>query len=324
MRAPLIAVVGTLFCIGPSRIVSAEVSSTMVVATAPEPLAGFGVGPDRVYFCSGGVLHAVPKRGGEPADLGRCTMAAEFIADDDAVYFCDVDGVHRVSHDERVDTPLMPGSCVLAAGDEQSLYVIYPRRTRGRRPGLYRLPKSGGDPTRLLAVHPAEQLSVAVDGDRLWLGAWRAGTISLLDRTGGEPIEFTRGERGIVELAVGDDFVTWYRERTGEVRRRRKSGGRVAVVGRGVDTQPVIVRGSHTFWLEGRAGGPRRVMHLPPGGVRARAIARDVQVGQLRADADGLFFIEPYGKEIRRLSYPEGVTGSPSRRGHTNSTRTGK
>ncbi|HTE50793.1 MAG TPA: hypothetical protein VK698_07995 [Kofleriaceae bacterium] len=272
---------------------------------------GFGVGPGAVYYCDG-ILHAAPKTGGAERELGACTAAFDFQAGPRGVYFCDRRGLRLLPPDGPAQLVAADRGCILEAVDAGGAYYVVPGFKGVARPGLYRLAGSGGAPRRILATRRGEQLSIALDGDAIWIGHWKAGVISRMRRTGGPAIAVVRGQRGVVDVAVDDESIYWYAEGTGEIRRRGKRGGPIEVIGRDVDQEPIEVHRGHAYWFEGGPGKPRRLVHLAPGASRAEPLVDGLQVPILRIDDEGIYYAEFLRPGIFALPPPPWTSPPPS------------
>ena len=112
------------------------------------------------------------------------------------------------------------------------------------------------------------------------------------------------GQRGVVNVAADEHMFFWYVESSREVRRRKKEGGAIEVIGRNVDQEPLLVHAGHAYWFEGSRGEPKRLMHLAPGAARAEALASDLPFPMMRVDDDGIFFTLAEQPGIFRLPPP--------------------
>ncbi len=266
----------------------------------------FGTGPGYVYSCQGEVLRTWPKGGGDELSRGPCHGAFSYLGDDSGTYFCDSDGVKRIP--EQGDPELLTAEakgCILDAIDDRFAYYVVPGFVGVKNPGLYRIAKRGGEPTKLYASRKGEQIFIALDGDQLWMGAWGAGTISRMPKAGGTLTTVITGQRGIVNLQVDGQSLYWYPESTGEIRRRAKRGGPIEVVAKGLDQEPILVHDGHLFWFAGSAGKTQTLMQLAPNAAAPKVLVSGLMSPSLTIDDEGIFFQE-FGKQgIYMLPLPE-------------------
>lgn len=257
----------------------------------------FGTGPGYVYSCQRDVLRTWPKTGGREFSHGPCRGAFRYQGDGSGTYFCDSDGVKRIP--EQGDPQMITGGaakgCILDAIDDEFVYYIVPGFEGVKEPGLYRVAKIGGAPTKLLATKRGEQIVAVIDGDELWVSAWKAGTISRMPKAGGPLTTVVTGQKDIVNLQVDGDALYWYPETAGEIRKRKKSGGAITVVARGLTREPLRARAGHLFWVTGSRERGEMLMHLAPDSKKPEVLVRGLESPSLVVDDEGLYFQE-FGK----------------------------
>ncbi|HUS27828.1 MAG TPA: hypothetical protein VMZ53_04950 [Kofleriaceae bacterium] len=258
----------------------------------------FASAPGVLYYCERGTMYAQSKSGGAAVNVGDCGSAFDMRADAQGVVFCDGDGqLMRITAGADNGSQVIAGGlegCITSAIDGKWAYFVVPGFEGTENPGLFRVLRSGGTPEKIHATRPKEQFMVAVDDDAVWIGAWAAGTISKLGKTPGSKARtVVTGQKGIVDLAIDGNSLYWYAEGTGEVRRRKKTGGAIEVVGHDVDQEPVVVTSDgHAYWFEGKAGEDKRLVHLAPGAAKSETIASGLKAPSLRADTEGVYVTE--------------------------------
>ncbi len=249
----------------------------------------FGLGPGSVYWCDDGVLRAAPKDGGAArGGMGPCQSAHSLVADADGIYQCSDRGLVRLARGS--ETVMAPSSCLGPVVDDTHVYYVVPGFPDVPDPGVYRVAKAGGDPEKLFARTPREQYMLAVDSDALWIGTFGGGAVWKLAKAGGgKATKVVSGQKHLVDLAVDADSIYWLAEDAAEVRRRKKSGGAIAVIGRDVWQEPLVVQQGHAYWIEGAEGQPKRLVHLAPGAGEPAPIASDLESPWLLVDAEGVY-----------------------------------
>lgn len=253
----------------------------------------FAAAPGVIYYCDGGGVMAQPKAGGAPRRVGDCDSAFDFVADAQGVFYCDQQKLMRITAGTEGSHVVAEIDCIMGALDGKYAYFVVPGFEGVPNPGVYRVARAGGTPERIHATRPKEQFLLDVDDDALWIGAWSAGTIAKLAKTPNAKAKIVvTGQKGIVDVAIDDTWMYWYVEGTGEVRRRKKIGGAIEVVGHDVDQEPVVAAGGHVYWFEGPAGEDKRLMHMAPGAAKAEPLASGLKTPSLRADAEGAYVSE--------------------------------
>jgi hypothetical protein len=256
----------------------------------------YATAPGVVYYCERGTMYAQPKAGGPAENVGDCGSAFDMHADAQGVVFCDDGQLLRITAGaDTGSVPIAEGvECILSGLDGKYAYFVIPGFEGVENPGVYRVLRSGGTPEKIHATRPKEQFMLAVDDEAIWIGAWGAGTISKLGKTPGSKARtIVTGQKGIVDLGVDATSVYWYAEGTGEVRRRKKTGGAIEVIGRDVDQEPIIVTSDgHAYWFEGKAGEDKRLVWLAPGAAKAETLASGLKTPSMRADNEGVYVTE--------------------------------
>jgi hypothetical protein len=212
----------------PPRIAgSIQISDAMV--------SHFAVAPGVLYYCDGHSVMAQPKSGGAPQSVGDCEGSFDLVADAQGVFYCSDHHLMRITAGTQGSHVVADVDCIMDVLDAKYAYFVIPGFEGVENPGVYRVARVGGTPERIHTTRPSEQFMLAVDDDALWIGAWSAGTISKLAKT---PHATARtvvtGQKGIVSLAMDATYLYWYSENTTEIRRRKKTGGAVEVVGHDV------------------------------------------------------------------------------------------
>ena len=254
----------------------------------------FAVGPGVIYYCDGHNVVAQPKSGDSATVVGECEGAFDFVADAQAVFYCDQHHLKRITVGTQGDHAVADlDDCIMEALDAKYAYFVVPGFEGVENPGVYRVARTGGTPERIHATRPKEQFMLAVDDDGLWIGAWAAGSISKLAKTPGAAARaVVTGQKGIVSFATDSTYLYWYAENTTEVRRRKKTGGAVEVIGHDVDQEPVRAADGHVYWFEGKADADKRLVHLAPGAKTPDTIASGLRTPSLAVDAEGEYVTE--------------------------------
>jgi hypothetical protein len=260
----------------------------------------YATAPGVVYYCERGTMYAQPKAGGPAENVGDCGSAFDMHADAQGVVFCDGDGgegrlMRITAGADTGSVAIAEGvECILSALDGKYAYFVIPGFEGVENPGVYRVLRSGGTPEKIHATRPKEQFMLAVDDEAVWIGAWGAGTISKLGKTPGSKARtIVTGQKGIVDLGVDATSLYWYAEGTGEVRRRKKTGGAIEVIGHDVDQEPIVVTSDgHAYWFEGKAGEDKRLVWLAPGAAKAETLASGLKTPSMRADVEGVYVTE--------------------------------
>ena len=267
------------------------------VKISDEQVSWFATAPGVVYYCERGSMYAQPKSGGPAENVGDCGSAFDMHADAQGVVFCDGDGslLRITAGGDNGSVAIAEGvECIMSGLDGKYAYFVIPGFEGVENPGVYRVLRSGGTPEKIHATRPKEQFMLAVDDEAVWIGAWGAGTISKLAKTpGAKARTIVTGQKGIVDIGVDATSIYWYAEGTGEVRRRKKTGGPIEVIGHDVDQEPVIVTtDGHAYWFEGKAGEDKRLVHLAPGAAKTETLASGLKTPSMRADNEGVYVTE--------------------------------
>jgi hypothetical protein len=259
----------------------------------------FATAPGLVYYCVEGAMYAQKKVADEaPESVGACGSAFDMIADAQGVVFCDGNGlIERITagtNGSHLIADKGDDGCIMMAIDGKYAYFVVPGYEDTKDPGVFRVLRSGGTPEKIHATRPKEQFMLDVGDDALWIGAWGAGTISKLAKTPGSKARtLITGQKGIVSLAEDKTSLYWYAEGTGEVRRRKKTGGPIEVIGHDVDQEPIVVTADgHAYWFEGKAGDDKRLVHLAPGATKTETLASGLKTPAMRADTEGVYVSE--------------------------------
>ena len=251
----------------------------------------FAAAPGVVYYCEGKSVIAQPKSGGAPQVVGDCDGAFDFVADAEGAFYCDQHHLMRITAGTQGSHVVADAECIMSTLDAKYAYFSVPGFEGIENPGVYRVARAGGTPEKIHATRPKEQFMIANDGDSLWIGAWAAGTISKLAKTPNATARaVVTDQKGIVTMAVDATYVYWHSESTKEVRRRKKTGGAIEVVGHDVDQEPVLAVDGHVYWFEG--GETERLVHLAPGAEKPVTLASGLHNPSLRVDAEGAYISE--------------------------------
>ena len=254
----------------------------------------FATAPGVIYYCDAGGVMAQPKSGGPPQRLAECDGAFDFVADAEGVFYCNSNQLLRITAGTTGSHVVVDGvGCLMRALDGKYAYYVIPGFDDATNAGLYRVPRSGGTPQKIHATSPKEQYSVVVDDDAVWIAGWGFGTISKLAKTPGASAKtIVNGQKGIVGFATDATSLYWYAENTGELRRRKKAGGAIEVIGREVDQEPILNVDGHVYWFAGTGGQDKRLMHLAPGAAQPEVLAQGLHTPTMRADAEGVYISE--------------------------------
>jgi hypothetical protein len=269
--------------------------STLISDTASQH---FAAAPGVIYYCDNQSVMAAPKDGGTPTRVGDCDgQVFDFTADAQAVFYCDDNKLKRITHGTSESHVVVEDVlCIMSALDNKYAYYVVPGFEDdefAKNPGVYRVARAGGAPERIHATRPKEQFMLAADSDGLWIGAWSAGTIGKLAKTvGAKTKTVVSGQKGIVVLGVDSTSLYWFSENTTELRRRKKTGGPIEVIGHDVDQEQLAVVDGHAYWFEVVADKGERLMHLAPGAAKAEQLADGLRGPSLQADSEGVYVTE--------------------------------
>lgn len=274
----------------------------------------FGVGPGFVYWCDGN-MYATPKSYGLDIERGPCGDAAFFEGDAGGVFYCDgfegkdgetITGVFRLSPGTgSSELVTATEDCHVSAIDADNVYYVIFAFEGVANPGLFRVARSGGTPTRLMSLRPRQDVVVAVDDDGLWVGSVWDGTIKRVAKADGKATTLITGQRkGITELVTDAEYIYWVVESQRELRRRKKLGGPIEVVARKVHQSLRLVRGN-LYWVELVASDfDARLMRLSPGAREPQEVIAGLSVPVLAIDDDGIYFSEHDKQGLFMMPHP--------------------
>jgi hypothetical protein len=249
----------------------------------------FAAAPGVLYYCEAGSVMAQPKSGEPAKAVGSCDGAFDFVADAEAVFYCDQKRLVRITAGTTGEHVVAEDvDCIMESLDTKYAYFVIPGFEGNENPGVYRVARAGGTPEKIHATRPKEQFQVVADTDAIWIGAWSAGTISKLAKTPGATAKtVVANQAGIVSLAIDPTYLYWYGETTNEIRRRKRTGGAVEVIGHDVAQEPVRAVDGHVYWFEGN-----KLVHLAPGAAKPVTLASDLHTPSLRVDSEGAYVTE--------------------------------
>jgi len=270
----------------PPRIAGAKQISDALVKN-------FAAAAGVIYYCDGTSVMAQPKSGGDAQSVGDCDNAFDFIADAQGVFYCNQHTLNRITAGTQGSHVVADNvDCIMEALDAKYAYFAVPGFEGAVNPGVYRVVRAGGTPERIYSKSPTEQFSVAVDNEAVWIAAYGAGTISRLAKTPGAAAkELVSKQPGIVTFAIDPTYLYWHSENTTEVRRRKRTGGPIEVVGHQVSQEPVTTSDGHAYWFEGPPDDSKLV-HLVPGALRVDTLASGLHTPSLRVDSEGAYVTE--------------------------------
>ena len=108
---------------------------------------------------------------------------------------------------------------------------------------------------------------------------------------GGKKTTLISGQKNLEDFDTDATYMYWAPEFTGELRRRKKSGGPIEVVAKNVLSYPFEVADGHVYWIE-RTDGAFRVMHLAPGVQESEVLASGLGLPAIEADSEGVYITE--------------------------------
>ena len=274
----------------PAPVPEPRIKNSVQISDAT--ISHFAAAPGVIYYCEGHSVLAQPKAGGPPHVVGDCEGSFDFIADAEAVFYCSDHHLMRITAGTQDSHLVTDAECIMEALDAKYAYYVVPGFEGIENPGVYRVARAGGTPEKIHATRPTEQFLLAVDDDALWIAGWGAGTIGKLAKTPHATAKtLITGQKGVVSIAIDATYVYWYSENTPEVRRRKKTGGAIEVVGHDVTGEPVLASEGHVYWFEGGQDGTRLV-HLAPGAAKPETLASHLQTPSLRVDAESAYVSE--------------------------------
>jgi hypothetical protein len=252
----------------------------------------FATGPGVVYYCDNKNVMAQPKSGGTPQVVGDCEQAFDFVADAEGVFYCDQHRLIRITAGTQGSHVVVEETeCIMEALDSKYAYFVVPGFEGVENPGVYRVARAGGTPEKIQAARPKEQYVVTNDGDSLWIAAVFGGTIFKLAKTANATARaVVTDQKNIVTLAVDPTYLYWHPQTSKEIRRRKKTGGPIEVVGHDVELDQTLAVDGHVYWFEG--GDTQRLVHLAPGATKPETIASGLHSPSLRVDSEGAYVSE--------------------------------
>jgi hypothetical protein len=271
------------------------IGSTMITDASTQHYAA---APGVVYYCDGGNLMAAPKDGSAPRHVGECEgQVFDFVADAQAVFYCDNDKLKRVTHGTEGSHVVVDNvECIMSALDGSYAYYVVPVYADDdpeKVGGVFRVARGGGAPEPLVPTKRREQFILSPDTDALWVAGVYGGMIWKLPKTRGAKLKSViSGQKLVVDLAHDDTWLYWHVEQGNELRRRKKKGGAIEVLDKEVTQEPVLVVDGHVYWFSGADGEPKRLMHLEPGVAVAKQLAEGLRTPTMRADAEGVYVSE--------------------------------
>ena len=254
-----------------------------VAASGPAPCCTMVVRGDEIYWTTGaGDIRSAPKAGGVAKTVaGPGTNGLEM--DERGLYYADAASVYLLPLTGRgaeaaLISPLK--KAMLVASDADDLYCVIPDFDDDPDRGVYRVDKRQGKAQLIWRTDPGDQAIVAIDGADVYLASWAKGVVYRFDKASGKRATFLRGQHHVVSIAVDPIFLYWYCEGTAEVRRTpKKRAGKIEVVGRQIDTEPVVAHATGVYWFEGGPGPTGyRLMRLVPGTAVAIPVAKDLNL----------------------------------------------
>ena len=253
--------------------------------------------PGHLYYCEGTSVMSAPKSGEAAERIGDCNgQVFDWRSDAQGAFYCNDSQLMRITHGAEGSRVVVDEvTCMLQELDAQYAYYVVPSWDDAPDFGLYRVARAGGTPEKIYTPRKGAQLSLVDDGDSLWVSSYFAGTIAKLSKTAGaKPKPMISGQKGVEEMVVDATYIYWYADGSGELRRRKKAGGTIEVIGRGVDTPQLAAVDGHIYWFENVPDKGERLMHLAPGKGPAEAeqLAEGLRGPSLRADSDGVYVNE--------------------------------
>ena len=251
----------------------------------------FALGKKHVFWCEG-EIRAVPKQGGEEETLGDCN-SHDLHAAGEGVVFSHDDAIWEATPGESTKKITMADSIIFDA-DDMHVYFVVPGFDDNPDQGVYRIRRSGGMAEKLYVGRKSEHQSVHVDDSTIWISGFFSGTLVKRAKAGGKVSTVLSGQKGMSELTIDGDYLYWQVETPREVRRRKKSGGKVEVVVTDVDQGKFDVHAGTVYALTG-PNKHRNLVAVTPG-EPAKTLATDIDGMRVYADADGIFvYIEGRG-----------------------------
>lgn len=251
----------------------------------------FATGPGVIYYCDQHDLMRQPKTGGDAERIGDCSISSDLVADANGVFYSSEDNVMRVTAGTTGSRVVAEMEAIVMAIDAKYVYFARPGFEGVPDPGVYRVERAGGTPER---VHQRakEQFGIAVDDDAVWISGYFTGTVTKVAKAGtAKPRVVLTAQKNLDHFVVDATHLYWSPEGTNEIRRRKKAGGTIEVIGRNsIDGQVQVVDG-HAYWFE-RSGDSDRLLHLAPGASEPVELAKGLRGPRLRVDAEGVYVNE--------------------------------
>jgi hypothetical protein len=244
----------------------------------------FALGADHVFWCER-EIKAVPKKGGDEEMLGECN-SHDLHAAGKGVVFSHEDSIWESTPGESIKKVTMADSIIFAA-DEDHVYFVVPGFDDNPDQGAYRIRRSGGMAEKIHVGRKSEHLGIALDADTIFISGFFTGTLVKRAKKGGKVTQVFAGQKGISEVVTDGDYIYWQVEDPREVRRRKKTGGKIEVVIGDVDQGKFDVHDGTVYALTGQKN-ERDLVAVKPD-LSTKVIAENIAGSRVFADRDGIF-----------------------------------
>ncbi|MBI3182834.1 MAG: DUF5050 domain-containing protein [Myxococcales bacterium] len=169
--------------------------------------------------------------------------------------------------------------------DGQNLYWLNEGRRAEGTPGIYRIPKSGGEVSELVSGRGIH--AIAVDDVSVYFLHPEQGTVSAVPKLGGEARTLASEQENLGALAVDDSHVYW--TATEGIFRVEKAGGKVSpVVNNLSQLSGLSVDDSHVYWYALMAGKLARAPKK--GGPPTQLVSEEVTLHSFFIDQGHLYW----------------------------------
>jgi Domain of unknown function (DUF5050) len=254
----------------------------------------FGVGPDAIYYCNRSSMVKVPKAGGDSQVIGDCESAMVIVADNEGVFWCEMDKLMRITTGTNESHVVHEGQCMMGGIDERYVYFVNPGFNDDPDEGLWKIERSGGTPEKLFdKANKKEQYSITLARDAIWFTGYFHGVVFKLAKgAGAKPQQLVFGQKNLEDFGVDDTYMYWAVEGANELRRRKQTGGAIETIATNIKTYPFRVVDGHVYWFQ-RGDETWKLMHLAPGTQEAEVLAANLGTpGTMEADAQGVYITE--------------------------------
>ncbi len=268
----------------------------------------------RDFYVSGILqLLRIDRASGDRTTLLENGSANRLAVDEDALYYTTIHGLFRVEHDGEVSKPVVVveeveevDGVIGLAVDTDFVYF-----TPFQAPGIFRVPKTGGNPEKLCDQKRAGEL--ALTDSHVYFASFFRNRIGRIPRSGGR-VQGVISARGPVGLEIDGPFAVALTETSEDVlaidlrsRKRRKLGKA------GKNPDSLLLQGGYAYWTTGKIAPEdptfiRRV--AATGGAVETLVSDEASLNLLHVEDGWLYFSSPREPTVVRLRLPARVSSA--------------